>query len=174
MAVTIEPIAEHHIEGYHQVVDIVARARRFIAMTEALPLESMHRFVMSNIEKGYAHFVAVDGEAVVGWCDITPVSARETFRHRGVLGMGLLPGYRGRGHGSALLRATMDKARAVGFVRIELHVYADNHPAIGLYRKHGFVEEGVLRDGAYIDGAFRDLLQMVSVDRSALRARPAE
>ncbi len=52
---------------------------------------------------------------------------------------------------------------------VELTVYTDNTAAIALYRKLGFVEEGVMRDAAFINAAFRDVLQMASIDRTALR-----
>lgn len=44
--------------------------------------------------------------------------------------------------------------------RVELTVYTDNEPAIALYRKFGFVEEGTLRDYAFRDGEFADALSM--------------
>ena len=54
----------------------------------------------------------------------------------------------------------------MGLVRIQLFVHADNPRAIALYRKVGFVEEGVLRDAAFMDGKFRDSLLMAKVDRA--------
>ncbi|MEZ5925345.1 MAG: GNAT family N-acetyltransferase [Hyphomicrobiaceae bacterium] len=172
MPVVVVPIAETLIMGFRDVVDAVARERRHIALTKAPPLRLMRKFVLGNLKKDYPHYLALDGDRVVGWSDITPVSDRETFAHRGVLGMGLLADYRGKGIGTALLGRAIAHARRIGFVRVELQVYADNTPAIGLYRKHGFVVEGRLKDAAYLDGQFRDVLQMVNLDRSALESRP--
>lgn len=170
MSVTIVPIAEPLIAGFRDVVDAVARERRWIALTKAPSLASMRKFACANMTKDYPHYLALDGGTVVGWCDITRASERETFAHRGVLGMGLLADYRGRGHGTALLTRAVAHARRVGFVRVELSVYADNAAAIALYRKQGFVEEGVMCDAAFINGEFRDVLQMASIDQGALKA----
>jgi glyceraldehyde-3-phosphate dehydrogenase/erythrose-4-phosphate dehydrogenase len=66
--------------------------------------------------------------------------------------MGMLPGYRGRGIGERLLRASIDAARSAGFERIELSVYAANERAAALYRKVGFVMEGTRVRGKKLDG----------------------
>jgi ribosomal protein S18 acetylase RimI-like enzyme len=50
--------------------------------------------------------------------------------------------WRGRGVGSALLAAAIEKARGDGLHKLSLEVFAHNDAAIALYRKVGFVEEG--------------------------------
>lgn len=44
--------------------------------------------------------------------------------------------------------------------RVWLHVLADNEPARRLYLKHGFEEEGVLKQSVYKEGSYRDLVVM--------------
>jgi GNAT superfamily N-acetyltransferase len=99
--VLIVPITEEHIAEYHRAVDLVAREGKYLGRTEALPLEDAQSFTRENIARGNAHFVAVHGGRVVGWCDIVP-SKKEAFVHCGTLGMGLLAEYRGRGIGHRL------------------------------------------------------------------------
>ena len=62
--------------------------------------------------------------------------------HRG--GLGILPEYRGLGIGSRLLEKVIEKAKEFGLEKIELHVYTSNKPAVALYRKFGFEEEGLI------------------------------
>jgi ribosomal protein S18 acetylase RimI-like enzyme len=50
--------------------------------------------------------------------------------------------WRGRGVGSALLAAAVDRAREQGLHKLSLSVFPHNEAAIALYRKFGFVEEG--------------------------------
>jgi ribosomal protein S18 acetylase RimI-like enzyme len=51
--------------------------------------------------------------------------------------------YRGRGFGRALMGAVEAQVREAGLVRIELHVWVDNHPATSLYRSLGFTPTGM-------------------------------
>ena len=49
---------------------------------------------------------------------------------------------RRRGIGHALLAEAADWARRVGVRKLELHVFPHNEPAIRLYERFGFVQEG--------------------------------
>jgi ribosomal protein S18 acetylase RimI-like enzyme len=60
----------------------------------------------------------------------------------GELGMAVARPWRGRGVGSALLTAAIEKARAEGLHKLSLEVFPHNEAAIALYRKFGFLEEG--------------------------------
>jgi len=50
--------------------------------------------------------------------------------------------WRGRGVGTALLTAAIEKARNEGLHKLSLEVFPHNDAAIALYRKFGFIEEG--------------------------------
>lgn len=159
MGVEIVQMSRRHVAGFREVLDAVARERRYLAFLEAPPLARVRRFVLGNLKSGAPQFVAVDDGRVVGWCDVTP-KTHETLSHSGVLGMGVAASHRGRGIGSALLRTTLDAALARGLTRIELVVRVDNQRAIGLYRRNGFEIEGTLRHYLVVDGAEYDALQM--------------
>lgn len=159
MEFRIAPIADRHIESFRLAVDAVARERRYLAMVEAAPLEDVQRFVQTNLRAGRPHFVALDGERVIGWCDISSLN-RPVYAHSGVLGMGVLDGYREQGVGEALIRAALDAAKAMGLKRVELTVRDHNVRAQKLYEKMGFVVEGVKRKGVLLDGNHEDLICM--------------
>jgi L-phenylalanine/L-methionine N-acetyltransferase len=79
-------------------------------------------------------------------------------RHAGGIGMAVRDDWQGQGVSSALLHTATDLAdRWLGLTRLELTVYTDNAPAIGLYEKFGFVREGLHRRYAYRDGAWADV-----------------
>lgn len=159
-AVKIVPIAEEHIESFRACLDEVARERRYLGMTKAPPESSVRQFVLENIASGNPQFVALDGERVVGWCDIS-IPSLEGFTHTGLLGMGVQRAYRGQGLGRRLLDRTVEAARARGVERVELEVYASNVPAVRLYETAGFVAEGTKRRARKLDGEYDDLLFMV-------------
>ncbi len=85
-------------------------------------------------------------------------------RHCGSIGMAVHDAFTGRGVGSALVAAALELAeRWLALRRIELEVYSDNPAAIALYKKFGFVREGVLRDFAFRDGAYVDAYLMARI-----------
>jgi ribosomal protein S18 acetylase RimI-like enzyme len=159
MTFRVVPIAEEHIEGFRAGVDSVSRERRYLTFLEAPPLEATRKFVRNSIREGYPHYVALDGDDVIGWCDILPID-RPTRAHTGVLGIGVLAPYRGQGVGSALLRQALHKARSNGFTRVELSVREGNRRVVSLYQRFGFVEEGLQRNAIRLDGQYENLICM--------------
>ena len=154
--VVIRPIELADIDGFARVTNSVMRERQYLAFLEGFPIDEAASFVARNIRLGNPQYVVEDGGEIVGWCDIR----RETipvYAHCGHLGMGLLPPYRGRGIGERLIRASIEAARAAGFERIELSVYARNTRAVALYRKVGFVHEGTRVRGKKVDGEYDDV-----------------
>lgn len=159
MTTTIVPIAEAHIDGYNACLTAVALERRWLGFVGPADLARSREFVRHSLAEGNPHFVALDGDRVVGWCDITR-GKLEGFRHAGGLGMGILKEYRGQGIGERLARATLHQARSVGLERVQLDVYASNGPAIKLYEKLGFQVEGFHRQARKLDGQYDDLITM--------------
>jgi RimJ/RimL family protein N-acetyltransferase len=82
-------------------------------------------------------FVAVAVDQVIGLIRIKP--SRHGFAD---LAMLVDRDWRGRGVGSALVRAGIDWARGQGLHKVSLEVFAHNEAGIALYRKSGFIEEG--------------------------------
>lgn len=79
-----------------------------------------------------------------------------------VMTVAVTPRVRGRGLGSALLTGLHALARDAGSRAVMLEVRADNDPAVGLYRAHGYevlrTRRGYYRDPA--GGPARDALIM--------------
>lgn len=159
MSVEIVPIERRHATGFREVLDGVARERRYLAFLEAPPVAEVRRFVLNGLRNGCPAFVAVDDGRVIGWCDVIRKS-RPTTSHSGVLGMGVVASHRGCGVGGRLITTTIETALARGLTRIELTVRTDNVPAIALYHRCGFETEGLLRRYLLVDGLYYDVLLM--------------
>lgn len=159
MSITIVPIREEHIEGFHAVLDVVSRERRYLTFLEAPPLEQVRAFVARSVKGEFVQLVALDADKLVGWCDII-IYERPTMRHGGSLGIGILPAWRGQGLGAQLIARALEAARERRLVRVQLHVRADNERAVRLYESLGFRHEGCLRRELCIDGAYYDALVM--------------
>ena len=85
-------------------------------------------------------------------------------KHVACIGMGVRDDWAGKGVGSALMAAALDLAdNWLNLHRIELTVFVDNEAALALYRKFGFVEEGLARDYAFRQGRYVDVFYMARI-----------
>jgi RimJ/RimL family protein N-acetyltransferase len=100
--------------------------------------------------------VAVAGAEIVGSLHLEP--NRHGF---GEIGMTVAREWRGRGVGSALMAAAIEWARDRGLHKLTLSVFVHNDAAIALYRKFGFVEEGLrVKQIRRASGELWDTLEM--------------
>ncbi|HZZ28416.1 MAG TPA: GNAT family N-acetyltransferase [Pirellulales bacterium] len=157
--ICIVPAALEYVESFRECLDSVARERRWLMSLQAHPPAEAREFWEKIIAEDAPAFFALNGPQVVGWVDIKFFQL-EGLRHRGALGMGIHSNYRGQGIGTRLMEAALAKARQRGLMRVDLTVYATNTAAIALYRKLGFIEEGRMVKGRYIDGRFDDVIHM--------------
>ena len=155
MATEILPISENYFEGLRQALDTVAREGRYLAFLQAPPPQQAYAFYQSILDNGQCQYIAVTDGEVVGWCDILEHRG-EACAHVGTLGIGLIPSARGQGLGPRLLQTALEAGWRRGFTRIELDVRADNHQARCLYRRCGFVEEGLRRNAYFVGGCYYD------------------
>ena len=152
-------IQDSDICGFRYALDQISKEKQYLAWTEAPPLESATAFVRDNIEKGIPQLVALDEGKVIGWCDITP-HPRATRSHCGILGMGIIKGYRHKGIGTKLIQAALAAAKSYGYEKVELEVFDSNGAAIGLYEKAGFIYEGKSANAVKIDGRYFACIHM--------------
>jgi RimJ/RimL family protein N-acetyltransferase len=102
---------------------------------------------------------------LIGYCqlrDIHPIHHNAELRIR--LGE---KGTRNKGYGTDAVRLLVE----FGFDNLNLHriyltVLANNSAAIHVYEKIGFIREGLLRQAAYIDGIYNDVVLMAILQKS--------
>lgn len=122
------------------------------------PSESMWRERMTD-RPGIKQLVACVDDIVVGHLTID-VSQRPRRSHVADFGICVDAQWHNRGVASALIRTMIDMCdNWLRVNRIELTVFADNAPAVAVYRKFGFEIEGTgkqfaLRDGEYVDAYY--------------------
>ena len=76
---------------------------------------------------------------------------------------------RGKGYGTQALKLALDFARRdLNLHRVWLRVYATNERAVRAYAKAGLHQEGVMRQAAWVDGAWVDEVLMASLTEEFL------
>ena len=114
--------------------------------------------------RGFSLIALVRGE-IVGNCGLLLNQHSARRSHCAWLGMGVRDDWQGKGVGTALLQATLDKAdNWLNILRVELTVFADNQAAIHLYEKNGFETEGRHKKYAFRNGEFVDSLAMARLN----------
>lgn len=100
--------------------------------------------------------VAVVEGQIVGVCTCRG-GARIALRHVAGIGIMIDKEWRDKGVGTALMLQVIEWARQSSIItRLELEVNTDNQRAIHVYRKVGFVEEGIKRHALFKEGRYLD------------------
>jgi ribosomal protein S18 acetylase RimI-like enzyme len=155
----IQKTTTEFAESYCKAVDTVARERKYLGSTTGFPLESTIEFVKFIESQNLSQYFAIENGEVVGWCDILPKSY-EGLTHVGVLGMGVMKAYRGKGLGTQFLEKALEHAKMNGIEKVELDVFETNAGAIALYQKMGFTVEGKRVKGRKLDGQYNNIVLM--------------
>ena len=165
------------VASLRECIDVVASEGGYLAYRQAPGRDDLARALFTLAEEGSIHLVAKDRNQVVGWAQIERGKGSSVC-HRGDLGMGVLPDYRGRGIARNLLEQAISFASAAGIHRVELEVRSDNTRALELYRSMGFAVESIVRGAMRVDEAHHDAFRMcliiVPPDPSAGNGRHLE
>ena len=116
------------------------------------------RFTKALADDTDVTFVVDVGGATVGQCDMVHF---DMLARTAEVGIALHPDAQGKGYGTDALRVLV----RFGFERrnlrrLHLRVLASNTAAVASYRKVGFVEEGRLRESAWVSGGYQDEITM--------------
>jgi len=122
-------------------------------------VDEERKWIQSFIDAENSHlFVAEHKADIIGWASLQGDTRLRT-RHTALLGITVTRLWRARGVGTALMETALDWATENRFIdKVKLEAIATNKPALHLYRKLGFLEEGRLlhefkkADGTYLDG----------------------
>ena len=132
----------------------------------------------SEFEKLYAELAADDAAEFAVECDGVLVGRCALFQidelsRNAAIGLTLGAAHRGKGLGRDVVRVLLDYGfNKRNLHRVHLDTLASNAAGLRAYAACGFVEEGRLRDAAYLGGGFEDLVVM-SVLRSEWLGRAA-
>ena len=86
---------------------------------------------------------------------------RRATRHHATVGISVAKNARGQGVGTALMAELMHWAKEGKVLhRLDLLVYARNAAARRLYRKFGFIDEGIRRHAVLTNGEYLDDVMM--------------
>ena len=104
--------------------------------------------------------IARDGEFVVGWAALSPVSRRDVYRGVAEVSLYAASSARGRGIGRSLLLRLIDESEREGIWTLQAGIFPENTASIDLHRKCGFREVGRREKIGQLNGEWRDVVLM--------------
>ena len=105
-----------------------------------------------------ARFVARDGNRILGWAALSPVSKRSVYRGVAEVTVYVTESGRGLGVGSALLTALIQESERSGIWTLQASIFPENIASAKLHLRFGFREVGRRERIATLSGVWRDTL----------------
>lgn len=105
-------------------------------------------------------FVAREGDNIIGWSALKPVSSRHAYRGVAEVSVYVAHGAQGRGCGRALLEALISSSEQNGIWTLQAGILAENLPSLELHRRCGFREVGRRERIGKLEERWRDVVLM--------------
>ncbi|MEU4014357.1 N-acetyltransferase family protein [Microbacterium sp. NPDC028030] len=124
-------------------------------------------WLADRTSRGYPVIVAVDGAGVLGYASYAQWRPHSGYRHTVEHSVYVLDGQHGRGIGTALMTALIERARTAGMHAMIAGIESGNAASITLHERLGFVEVGRMPQVGAKFGRWLDLsmMQLVLDDR---------
>ena len=110
--------------------------------------------------------VAKDGQAVLGWAALSPVSSRQVYAGVAEVSIYVAGSARGRGVGKMLLKALIEASELSGIWALQAGIFPENVASIRLHKSSGFREVGVRQRVGQMAGVWRDVCLLERRSRS--------
>lgn len=132
---------------------------RYMYNQEPISIQAHQNFIKGLQQSTTRSYWAVfDDERGIGTMSLTRINLVHAFAF---LGININPDCFGTGSGTKIL----ELLEFIAFEKLELHslrleVFEHNKRAIAFYERNGFMHEGCLRDYAWVNNAFHNILIM--------------
>ena len=107
------------------------------------------------------------GNAMLGWCALSPVSARAVYRGVAENSVYVAANARGRGVGRALLEAMCGASEAAGIWTLQAGIFPENAASLAVHEACGFRVVGLRERLGRHHGRWRDVVLMERRSRVA-------
>lgn len=121
------------------------------------------RTILNNQGARECLLLGEENRRVVGWGIVKKYSDRVGYRVACETSIYLRRDGTGRGYGTALQTALMDKVREFQYHHIVVRIWARNHGSIRFHERFGFQMVGVQKEVGYLDGEWKDVAVMQCV-----------
>ena len=124
-----------------------------------ISMADQESFYKKACEDGDKYFIAEEGNDRIGVASLYNI---DLVNNRCKFGRFMIaPEHKNKKYGKSMLAWVLGYGFVeLGVNRIYLDTFRDNVAAISLYKKVGFIEEGIFREHIYHSGAYKDVMVM--------------
>ncbi|KAA1469808.1 acyl-CoA N-acyltransferase [Dentipellis sp. KUC8613] len=151
------------------------RAPQHVAgATRSLSIDDKFREFWSKLVKNCLMMVVAEEKETGKYVGNTSLRGVDPKNRDADVGLMIDQEFQGKGYGTEIMKWLVEYAfKGLGLHRLSLSVYGNNPAGIALYKKTGFIQEGVKREALWIDGGWVDEIEMGIVDREFWAAQKA-
>lgn len=154
----IEDALQEDLAAIVEIYNSTVAGRTVTADLAPVSVESRQRwFDEHNAHHRPLWVLRKDGE-IAAWLSFQSFYGRPAYNGTAEISVYVKESWRGCGAGTVLLEKAIDEARSLGLKNLVGFVFGHNAPSLGLLRKYGFADWGVLPGVAELDGIERDLV----------------
>ena len=104
----------------------------------------------------HSRLVALEGEQVIGWAALTPVSGRCVYAGVAEVSVYIDPVRQGEGIGKALVQGLITESEKNGIWTLQAGIFPENIASVKLHEKCGFWQVGIRKKIGKMHGIWRD------------------
>lgn len=104
----------------------------------------------------HCRFVAEIDTTIIGWCALSPFSAREVYKGVAEVTIYIAEEAQQKGVGTLLLQQLISESEKAGFWTLQARIFTENTASIVLHEKCGFKKVGIREKLGQRDGIWYD------------------
>jgi len=158
LTITIRDACEDDLPGILAIYNDAILHTTAVYQYEPHTLDMRRAWLRGKKADGYPVLVAVDGEHVVGFGNLSRWRAAAAYKYSVENSVYVSQSYRGRGIGKRLLVALIDAARAMDAHAVIAVVEAENAVSIRLHESAGFEQAAYFKQVGYKFDRWLDLV----------------
>jgi len=145
MNIKFEPLSMSHQSPIMAIFNHYVEAGTAAFPSRPLP-EPFFAMFLKKSEGGYPAYAVLDGEKVIGFCQLSPYNPMPSFRKTANCTYFIAPEYVGRGVGGECLKKLIEDGKNMGISCLIAEISSENEKSLAFHEKHGFKKVGELID----------------------------
>ena len=117
-------------------------------------------YVVKAMHKATQNSAEAETATIVAWGSFSDLYARPAYHISSEISIYIHNDYHGQGLGSLLARWMLHQAPSLGIHNVAALIFAHNQPSLGLFRKLGFEQWGLMPQVCDMDGFIADVVML--------------